>query len=99
MNPAPLKNVFGLSLAEIEALAASLGEPSFRASQIYSWLYAKRVSSVSDMTNLKADLRAALSEHHEVRRIVVADRQFSTDGTIKSLFRCDDGATIESVYI
>ena len=51
------------------------------------------------MTNLKAEFRAALAERHEVRRIAVADRQFSTDGTIKSLFRCDDGATIESVYI
>ena len=99
MAPSPAKNLFGLSLAEIEALATAMGEPSFRASQIYSWLYAKRVSSMRAMTNLKAEFRAALSEHHEVRRIAVLDRQFSTDGTIKSLFQCDDGATIESVYI
>jgi len=99
MSPSPAKNLFGLSLAEIEALVTAMGEPSFRAAQIYSWLYAKRASSIGAMTNLKAEFRAALSEHHEVRRIAVVDRQFSTDGTIKSLFRCDDGATIESVYI
>jgi 23S rRNA (adenine2503-C2)-methyltransferase len=99
MSPSPAKNLFGLSLAEIEALVRAMGEPSFRAAQIYSWLYAKRASSIGAMTNLKAEFRAGLSEHHEVRRIAVVDRQFSTDGTIKSLFRCDDGATIETVYI
>ncbi len=99
MNATPATNLFGLSPAELEGLVASLGEPAFRAAQIYSWLYAKRVLSLSAMTNLKASLRAALGQHHEVRRIAVADRAFSTDGTIKTLFRCDDGATIESVYI
>lgn len=99
MSPPPAKNLFGHSLAEIEELVTGLGEPRFRAPQIYSWLYAKRVSSIGAMTNLKAALRSTLGEHHEVRRIAVLDRQFSTDGTIKSLFRCDDGATIEGVYI
>lgn len=99
MNASPAKNLFGLSLAELEALVKPMGEPAFRAGQIYSWLYAKRVSSVGAMTNLKAALRDAIAGHHEIRRIAVADRQFSTDGTIKTLFRCDDGATIESVYI
>ncbi len=99
MSALPAKNLFGLSVAELEGLMKALGEPAFRAAQIYSWLYAKRVSSVGAMTNLKAALRDALAENHEVRRIAVADRQFSTDGTIKTLFRCDDGATIESVYI
>ena len=101
-NPLSLRpptNLFGLSLAEIEALVTALGEPRFRAPQIYSWLYAKRAPGLGAMTNLKAALRSALAEHYEVRRITVADRQFSSDGTIKSLFRCDDGATIESVYI
>ena len=99
MNAASAKNLFGLSLVELEAVVAALGEPRFRAKQIYSWLYAKRVSTLGAMTNLKAEFRAVLSLHHDVRWIAVADRQFSTDGTIKSLFRCDDGATIESVYI
>ncbi len=99
MSAVLAQNLFGMSLAEIEALMSALGEPRFRAPQIYSWLYARRVRRIGEMTNLKAALRASLGEHHEVRRIGVADRQFSTDGTIKSLYRCDDGATIESVFI
>ena len=99
MSPVPAKNLFGLSLAEIEELMIGLGEPRFRAPQIYAWLYAKRVSGIEAMTNLKGELRSALALQYAVRRIAVADRQVSSDGTIKSLFRCDDGATIESVYI
>ncbi len=99
MNRAPLKNLFGLSLAEIEGLMKALGEPAFRAGQIYSWLYVRRVRDIESMTNLKVDFRAKLASTHEIRWITVADRQISRDGTIKSLFRCDDGATIESVYI
>jgi 23S rRNA (adenine2503-C2)-methyltransferase len=99
MNAAPASNLFGLSLTELEVLMTRLGEPRFRAKQIYSWLYARRVSSLAAMTNLKGELRSALALHHEVRRIEVADREISTDGTIKWLFRCDDGASIESVYI
>ena len=94
-----LANLFGLSLKEIEALVAALGEPRFRAGQIYRWLYAKRAREIGAMTNLPAACRSALSADHEVRRIEVADRKFSLDGTIKYLFRCDDGASIESVYI
>lgn len=99
MKPAASINLFGLSLAEIEALVESHREPRFRAAQIYSWLYAKRVSSLGEMTNLKAAFRDALAEHHELRRIAILERQLSTDGAVKFLFRCDDGATIESVYI
>ncbi|MEO8500087.1 MAG: 23S rRNA (adenine(2503)-C(2))-methyltransferase RlmN [Vicinamibacteria bacterium] len=99
MSAAFAKNLFGLSLAELEAAVTAFGEPGFRAKQIYSWLYAKRVPKLEAMTNLKAELRAALALPYEIRWIALADRQFSTDGTIKSLFRCDDGATIESVYI
>jgi 23S rRNA (adenine2503-C2)-methyltransferase len=99
MSPAPVRNLFGLSLPEIEALVTALGEPRFRGAQIYSWLYAKRVSSIEDMTNLKSEFRAALAAGHDVSRIAATDRQVSTDGTIKTLFRCHDGATIESVYI
>lgn len=99
LNLRPVKNLFGLSLAQLEELLTSLGEPKFRAGQIYAWLYAKRAPTLGAMTNLPSSLRQALAEQNDLRRIEVADRQVSVDGTIKSLYRCDDGATIESVYI
>ena len=99
MNATGKENLFGSSLEQIGSRLASIGEPAFRARQIYTWLYQKRAGSLDLMTDLSAKLRLKLAEGHEVRRIAVAERQHSSDGTIKFLFRCDDGATIESVYI
>lgn len=92
-------NVFGLELDALTAHFLALGEPRFRARQVYAWLYAKRVRGFDAMPNLPKPLRARLAGASEVRWPEVTDRQRSSDGTVKYLFRLDDGATIESVYI
>lgn len=93
------KNVFGLSREELPRLVAELGEPAYRASQLFAWLYAKRVRTFAEMTDLGTRLRQKLEARYELRWPALAERSYSTDGTIKLLFRLDDGATIESVYI
>ena len=93
------ENLFGLDPAALEGLVTSLGEPAYRARQVYQWLYKKRARSVAEMTNLGKDLRARLAETRDVRWPTLSERQLSYDGTVKYLFRLDDGATIESVYI
>jgi 23S rRNA (adenine2503-C2)-methyltransferase len=103
-GPAPvpgsaLSNVFGLSRQELQRLVSELGEPAYRAAQLYAWLYAKRVRGISEMTDLGKGLRQKLDARYDLRWPTVAERSHSTDGTIKFLFRLDDGATIESVYI
>jgi 23S rRNA (adenine2503-C2)-methyltransferase len=92
-------NLFGLDRPALERLAAELGEPAYRAAQIYSWLYRRRARSVAEMSNLSRSLRDKLAEGHDLRWPDVVERSRSTDGTIKYLFRLDDGATIESVFI
>jgi len=92
-------NLFGLDRGQLEALAAEHGEPAFRGRQLYVWLYRKRARSLEAMTDLRKGLRARLSATHEVRWPTVAERSHSADGTVKFLFRLDDGATIESVFI
>ena len=92
-------NLFGLDRGQLEAVAAELGEPAFRGRQLYVWLYRKRARSLEAMTDLGKALRARLAADHEVRWPAVAERTRSIDGTVKYLFRLDDGATIESVYI
>lgn len=94
-----LPNLFGLEYAAIEKLVAELGEPAYRARQLYQWLYKKRVRQFEDMTNLGKPLREALAARYELRWPALAERRLSYDGTVKYLFRLDDGATIESVYI
>ena len=92
-------NLFGLDRPALEALVADLGEPAYRARQLFVWLYRKRARSLEEMTDLGKDLRARLAASYEVRWPAVAERSHSQDGTVKLLFRLDDGATIESVFI
>jgi 23S rRNA (adenine2503-C2)-methyltransferase len=92
-------NLFGMGKAALETVAAEMGEPAFRARQLYAWLYHRRVRAIEGMANLPKDLRARLEERFELRWPEVKERALSFDGTRKYLFRLDDGATIESVYI
>lgn len=88
-----------MELKELRAHIETLGVPAFRAKQIYSWLYERRVTSFAGMTNVSKDLRTQLEQTCEIARLDVVAQQHSTDGTIKFLFRLTDGPTIESVYI
>ncbi len=93
------RNLFGLGQSELAAVVAGLGEPAYRARQVYAWLYARRALELDEMTDLGRPLRARLAEEFELRWPAVARRQGSSDGTTKYLFRLDDGTTIESVLI
>jgi 23S rRNA (adenine2503-C2)-methyltransferase len=92
-------NLFGLDLPALEALAAAAGQPAYRAKQLYSWLYRRRARSLADMTDVPKAFRDALGASHDLRWPEVKERAESSDGTIKYLFRLDDGATIEAVHI
>ena len=92
-------NLFGMGRDALAAVVAERGEPAFRARQVYGWLYHRRVREVGAMANLPKPLRAALAEAFDLRWPEVAERALSFDGTRKYLFRLDDGATIEAVYI
>jgi 23S rRNA (adenine2503-C2)-methyltransferase len=94
-----LPNLFGLDRDALGAVLASLDQPGYRARQVYAWLYEKRARSIDAMTDLPRDVRERLRASHDVRWPEVAERTESVDGTVKYLFRLDDGATIESVYI
>jgi 23S rRNA (adenine2503-C2)-methyltransferase len=97
--PMPLTDLFGLDRDALRDALARLGEPPYRAAQLYSWLYRKKARTLDAMTNLPRSLRERLAAEYELRWPAVEDRSRSRDGTVKYLFRLDDGATIESVYI
>lgn len=99
MQSVARSNLFGLDLPTLVRLLAENGQPAFRARQIYGWLYARRVQTIEEMSDLPRGLRQALAATHDLRWPEVAERQNSSDGTVKYLFKLDDGATIESVYI
>jgi 23S rRNA (adenine2503-C2)-methyltransferase len=92
-------NLFGMERSALALALVGLGEPAYRARQLHLWLYRRRARNIDAMSNLPRALRARLVDTFTLRWPEVAERQRSTDGTVKYLFRLDDGATIESVFI
>lgn len=92
-------NIKDLTLREFEACLAERNEPSYRAKQIWQWLFQKRAATFTEMTNLSAQLRASLAEDFTIGRFTVLRQAISQDGTRKFLFALTDGQRIESVFI
>ena len=77
-----------------------LGQPEFRAGQIYQWLQVHGAMDYSEMTNISKQLREVLSEKYPIRYCAIELKQVSKiDGTVKYLFRLCDGNFIESVLM
>ena len=92
-------NIKDLSLDELRAACAELGEPAYRAGQIWRWLYSKGAESFDDITNLSKDLRQKLDVKFVLSGLELIDLQRSRDGTEKYLLRLSDGNDVESVLI
>ncbi|HPQ08970.1 MAG TPA: 23S rRNA (adenine(2503)-C(2))-methyltransferase RlmN [Bacteroidia bacterium] len=73
--------------------------PSYRAQQIYDWLWLKNVSSFDEMSDIPKSLRQKLSEHFEIKQIQTQTIQISKDKTIKCAIKLFDGNVVESVLI
>lgn len=74
-------------------------EPSFRAKQVYQWIYERGATSFEEMTNLSKPLRERLGQSFRIYTSEVIRRGTSSDGTVKLLLRWSDGATSECVMI
>ena len=94
-----MTDIKSMTQQELSAFLKELGEPSFRAKQIFSWLH-RGVTSFEDMTNLSKPLRETLAERCFITAPTVARRQESRlDGTIKYLWELSDGNCIETVLM
>jgi len=89
----------GLSQLELTEFVESLGEPAYRAHQIFAGLHQRRLRSFAEMTDLPKDLRAKLSEHAVASTLKLESRYLSTDGTRRYLFRTRDNLPVETVFI
>ncbi|MFN0043817.1 MAG: 23S rRNA (adenine(2503)-C(2))-methyltransferase RlmN [Alphaproteobacteria bacterium] len=97
--PDSRRDIVGLARGQLEAEIAAMGEPSFRARQLWHWLYARGGRDFSRMTTMSKDFRAALDMRYQVSRPAIAQHQKSADGTQKWLLRLADGSAVESVHI
>ena len=93
-------DIKSMNIKELEDLLKELGEPKFRAKQIFDWLHAKQVDSFEEMTNLSKGLREKLAETASINGVEIVRKLVSQiDGTRKYLFALSDGAIIESVLM
>ncbi|MFI3258832.1 MAG: 23S rRNA (adenine(2503)-C(2))-methyltransferase RlmN [Rikenellaceae bacterium] len=93
------KSLFGLTLSELEQICKNESLPRFVAKQIASWLYDKRVSEIEEMSNLSKSTRSLLQKNYCVGRTAPIKESRSSDGTKKYLFKTEQSAFIEAVYI
>jgi 23S rRNA (adenine2503-C2)-methyltransferase len=95
----PPESVTCLSLDQFTEWIKEKGHPTFRAKQIFEWLYQHRVGEYSEMTNLSIGLREALVSAAPLFSSKVNTTQHSSDGTIKILIELHDGEKVETVMI
>jgi len=92
-------DIKSLSPTDLEAYFASIGERPFRAEQVFRWLH-DCATAFSEMTNLSEALRQRLSDEFYISAPEMLQKQASKiDGTVKYLWRFDDGNSIESVLM
>ena len=92
-------NLKSMTLPELSAALKELGQPAFRAKQVYTWLH-RGVRSYDEMTNLPKNLREELAERFPICPPKVVRRQESArDGTIKYLWQLSDGNCVETVLM
>ncbi|NND70658.1 MAG: 23S rRNA (adenine(2503)-C(2))-methyltransferase RlmN [Rhodothermales bacterium] len=98
MDQSPL-DLKTLTLPELVSLVESLGEPSFRAKQIFRWLHKGGVAAFDEMTNVPARLRTLLRDRSRIGTARLIKEVQSSDGTVKFLFELESGNRFETVLI
>jgi 23S rRNA (adenine2503-C2)-methyltransferase len=92
-------NLIGMDRDDMNGFLSEMGEPAFRAKQLFQWIYNRGVTEFDGMTNMAKPLRAKLADNFRMHRPEVTAHQVSNDGTQKWLLRYDDGNEAETVYI
>lgn len=91
--------ISSLTLAELTAELKAMGQPGFRAKQIFHWVHQKLVTEFSAMTDQPKTLLAKLEETFYIAAPQIERRQEAKDGTVKYLLRMADGNCIETVVM
>lgn len=93
------KELTELTKEELQKELESIGEKSFRAKQLWQWIYFRGVTDFMEMSNLSLSLREKLSQLYTITRPKIVDEQISIDKTHKWLLEFNDGERVEMVYI
>jgi 23S rRNA (adenine2503-C2)-methyltransferase len=93
------KNFYGFTQEDLRAFLKGLGKETFRAQQIFKWVYERRITDFAQMSNLSKNFREELKDLLSFELPVVLSHLISVDGTQKFLFDMGKGTSVEAVVI
>lgn len=91
-------NLYDLTIKELEDYFVEKNDKKFRATQVFEWLYLKRINNISDMTNIKKETLSMLEEEFTLNTITLVEKQEDVD-VKKYLFKLSDGEVVEAVLM
>ena len=94
-----MTNLFSYSLPKLENLMLFIGQKKYRATQIFKWIYEKRVTNFDEMSDVSLSFREFLKDNYTLDKPKIFKKQVSSDGTIKLLLELKDGNKIETVLM
>ncbi len=94
-----MKTIYDFDYNGLEEMFLSLGMKKFRASQVFSWLYRKRVNEFDEMSDISKETIAMLKESYCINPIRLVTKQVSVDKTTKFLFELHDKTLVEAVLM
>ena len=93
------ENIYNLSFTELKSFFIGLDEKTFRADQIWNWLYVKGIDEFTGLKNISKNVVKKINEKFYLSQFKVSKSLLSKDGTRKWLFKLEDGKEVETVYI
>ncbi|TJY41781.1 23S rRNA (adenine(2503)-C(2))-methyltransferase RlmN [Cohnella pontilimi] len=92
-------SIYGFTWEQLTAWLGERGHSKFRASQVWDWLYRKRVTEFSEMADVNPECTQLLADQFALQTLSEHTKQQSADGTVKFLFQLQDGNLIETVLM
>lgn len=94
-----MDSLYNYTLYDLQEKMVALGQKSFRATQIYGWLYQKRVRDIDLMSDVSASFRETLKKDYNIGLPTIIRQQVSYDGTVKLLLELEDKMSVETVLM
>jgi 23S rRNA (adenine2503-C2)-methyltransferase len=100
MNDRKQTKLLGMDVAELTSLVEGVGEPAYRARQLFEGIYRQRIEDLERISTLPQQLRAEFSQRGICLGVPAIEKKFvSTDGTVRYLIKFSDEQTVETVWM
>lgn len=93
-----MENIYNKTMEELKQYFKTIGEKEFKATQVYEWLYKKRIKTFNEMTNIKKEIIEKLTQDFNIEPLKILKKQIDTD-VCKYLFELEDKNKIEAVLM